>query len=275
MRESLRMTTGRAAVLAAGVPVALAIIGWTGFGLVAAVGQASFSLSQAVPVVNRTVTARVDGNITIRQAAVQAATLSGRVRYSLVRPDVTQDPDGGIGLDCHLFVGDCSFDATLVVPRGDGVSLSTGGGDLDVGALTGPLTLSTDGGNVNAGTLAGQPLRLDTAGGDFTASSLSGPLHLSTLGGNVDVGALTSSAATIRSAGGDVTVTAVGEPDSLTIDSLGGNVDLVLPHGTYNIVTDGQGGDVNVGPGLADDHGASRMITVDSDGGDITISAAS
>lgn len=276
MRDSLRMTSGRAVALAAGVPAMVALIGLIAFGIVGAVGQASFTLSQSVPVVNHTVTARVDGDITLRQVTSQAATLSGRVRYSLVRPDVTRNPDGGIGLDCRVFVGDCSFDATLTVPRGDGVSLSTGGGDLDVGALTGPLTLSTDGGDVNAGALTGQALRLDTSGGDFTASSLNslnGSLRLSTLGGDVDVDALTSSDATIESSGGDVTMTAASKPPSLTIDSLGGDVDLVLPGGTYNIETNGQGGDVNVGPGLANDHGASRTIIVDSSGGNITITA--
>ena len=46
----LRMTPGRWLALAIGVPVALALIGWTGFSLVTTLGQASFPVNTAIPV---------------------------------------------------------------------------------------------------------------------------------------------------------------------------------------------------------------------------------
>ena len=42
---ALRMTPGRWITLLIGVPIALAFIGWSGFSLVAGIGQASFAVS--------------------------------------------------------------------------------------------------------------------------------------------------------------------------------------------------------------------------------------
>ena len=47
---ALRMTPGRWVALAIGVPIALAFIGWTGFSLVASIGQASFPVNATIPV---------------------------------------------------------------------------------------------------------------------------------------------------------------------------------------------------------------------------------
>ena len=47
---ALRMTPGRWVTLVIGVPIALAFIGWSGFSLVAGIGQASFPVSTTIPV---------------------------------------------------------------------------------------------------------------------------------------------------------------------------------------------------------------------------------
>ena len=46
---ALRMTPGRWVALAIGVPIALALIGWSAFSLVAAIGQASFPVNTYHP----------------------------------------------------------------------------------------------------------------------------------------------------------------------------------------------------------------------------------
>ena len=48
----LRMTPGRWATLAIGVPIALVLIGWSAFSLVANIGGASFPVSATIPVQN-------------------------------------------------------------------------------------------------------------------------------------------------------------------------------------------------------------------------------
>jgi hypothetical protein len=277
----LRMTPGRIAALAIGVPVALMLIAWTGIGFVGSLlGQASFPVSYRVPVSHGQVTAQVaGGNITLRQAPVSAAELKGTAEYSLLRPTVTasQTATGTmVGFDCHAFpIGNCSLDATLVVPLRTPVSLSTGGGDLRVSDFTGDLTLNTYGGTVTAGNLTGQLIQLHTGGGDLQASALNGQVQLTSDGGTVTVNAMAATPATVQSGGGDVRLTFTQVPGKLRIISDGGTVMLVLPHGNarYNIVTTPDGGTVS--DSVPTDSSATNTIVVQSGGGDINITEAS
>jgi len=81
---------------------------------------------------------------------------------------------------------------------------------------------------------------------------------------------------TIASGGGDVTLALSQPPTDLAITASGGNVTVILPPGDtkYAISTpDTQGGNVNFPSALvspASDH----AITIDSGGGDVTISQA-
>ena len=100
---TLRMTPGRWVTLAIGVPIALVFIGWSGFSLVASIGQASFPVSTTIPVQNgRLVASTGGGDITVHQGQVSGGTarLTGTVEYSLVRPDFTVS-GSGISLHCR------------------------------------------------------------------------------------------------------------------------------------------------------------------------------
>src|SRR5207249_9204108 len=114
----LRMTPGRWATLAIGVPIALVLIGWSAFSLVASIGQASFPVSATIPVQNgRVVASTGGGDITVHQGQVSGGTahLTGTVQYSLVRPRLTVT-DNGVSLHCRLPTGNCGLNATLDVP---------------------------------------------------------------------------------------------------------------------------------------------------------------
>ena len=114
----LRMTPGRWATLAIGVPIALVLIGWSAFSLVASIGQASFPVSATIPVQNgRVVASTGGGDITVHQGQVSGGTarLTGKVEYSLVRPRFTVS-GSGISLQCDVPTGNCGLDATLDVP---------------------------------------------------------------------------------------------------------------------------------------------------------------
>ena len=226
------MTPGRIAALAIGVPIALTLIGWTGFALFGSLlGEASFPVSLTVPVSDGRVDAHIEGNVTLSRGDVQTAKLTGTVHYSLFRPTVTPRQTATstvLGFACHTFpFGDCSLDSTLVVPQATTVSLSTGGGDVSVGDFTGDVSLNTQGGNIFAGNLtAAKLLQLVSGGGDVTATTLNGPLRVTANGGNVNADAVIATTATIMSGGGDVTATSVQVPGGITIVAAGGNINV-------------------------------------------------
>jgi hypothetical protein len=314
----LRMTPGRWVALAVGVPVALTLIGWTGFSLVASVARGSYPFSYTIPVQNRQVAVNVNaGNVTLREApGGSSARLTGTVRYGLIRPAIgeTITPTGAsIDMSCNGINTDCGMSGTLDVPPLTAVTLWSNGGDITASGFSSGVTLQANGGNVNAANLAGDlqldsgggdltgtgltgtgtfqvdteggnvnagnwtgsgTMRIDTGGGDLSANGLTGNLQLSTEGGNVDVEGLTSATSTAQSGGGDVTLAFAQVPRSLTITAEGGNVTVILPPGNtkYDISTpDTAGGNVSYPSSLADSN-SLHNVTIDSGGGDITIS---
>jgi hypothetical protein len=254
------MTPGRWLLLAIGVPVALAIIGWTGFTLVALVGQASFNIADTIPVTNHQVTLNIDGgDLTAHVRTGTTARLTGRVQYSLVRPKFTENNTASgttVGLQCRIPTGNCGLAAVLVVPPQTAVTLSGGGGDLAISGLQARATLTT-------------------GGGDLSADDLAGPLSLSTSGGDIGITDLTSPTVAADSGGGDVSLIFTQVPRNLNIVSDGGDINVVLPSGAtgYNVTTTSDGGDVS--ESVAISSSSPDKITVDSGGGDINLSTAS
>lgn len=315
---NLRMTPGRWVAVALAVPVAIALIGWTGFTLVSTIARGSYPFSYPVLVHDGQVAVNVnEGNVTLRQA-FGAARLTGTVQYGLIRPGITGNTTASgtsVGINCDGVATDCGMDAVLQVPARTGVTLSSDGGDITASGFTSPMALSAQGGNVYASNLAGN-VRLDTGGGDLTGSGLTGNVQISTAGGNIDASNLGNVSAllnldtgggdvtgngvsgqvrlltgggnidlnyvaspqvTADSSGGDITMTFTQMPVSVQITADGGNVTLVLPPGdaTYDILTPGaDGGNVSYPSTLASPT-SPRTITVNSGGGDITITRAS
>jgi hypothetical protein len=314
----LRMTPARWVVLGLALPVALALIGWTGFSLVGLVARGSYPFSYAVPVDNGQVNVTFSGgNVTLRQASGSTAQVTGTVQYGLFRPGISESAAPGgvyVGVNCDAINSNCDANATLDVPAGTaatvssdggdvGVSgfnsgmtlsteggnltasnldgnlkLDTGGGDLTGTGLTGTINITTEGGNVGASNVDGAgTVRLDTGGGDLSINGITGDLQFSTEGGNVNADAVTSQQVTIASGGGDVTLAFSQVPRNLQITAQGGNINVILPPGDtkYGISTpDTQGGNVNFPSALASSTSPDK-ISVDSGGGDITITQAS
>jgi hypothetical protein len=274
----MRMTPGRIAALAVGTPFALALIGWTGYGFVALAGQGSFPVAYAIPVGAGGVSAQINsGALTLRQGGADKAELTGTATYSLIRPSVGLSQDGTqsvVSFDCHTSTGNCELNATLVVPRQVAVTLSTDGGDLAVAGYTGDLTLNTDGGNLNAGQLGGAVMQIGTGGGDITVNQLTAANpQVQTDGGNVNIGAVDAADGTYQTGGGDITLAFTQVPKNLVIQSDGGNINLVLPTTgiRYDLSADADGGNVNVANSVITGGDARNSITLDSDGGDITV----
>jgi hypothetical protein len=315
---ALRMTPGRWVALAVGVPVALALIGWTGFSLITTVARGSYPFSYTVPVDDNQVAVNINaGDVTLREApGSSTARLTGIVQYGLVRPGISESttPTGAnVGVSCNGINTNCGMSASLDVPARTAVTLwsnggniaasgfssgmtmwadggnviatdltgnlqlDTGGGDLTGTGLSGALQIATEGGNINADnwtdTRAGT-MRLDTGGGDFTANGLAGDVQLLTEGGNVDVNGMASGTTDLQSGGGDVTLAFAQVATDLTISAEGGNVTVILPPGKakYDISTpDLSGGNVDYPSSLFSSK-SDNKITIDSGGGDVTVS---
>lgn len=287
---TLRMTPGRWVALAVGVPVAIALIGWTGFDLVTAFARGSFPISYAIPVHNGQVAVNVTaGNITLRQGPAGAASanpngslsasptpssgsgafLTGVVQYGLIRPSISENltsagADIGVGCDA-IAAGNCGVNANLDVPANTAVTLWSNGGDVDVSGFSSNMSLYAGGGNITASNLTGD-LKLNTAGGDLTGTGLTGQINITADGGNVNASNLdgTSGTMAINTGGGDLDANGVtGNVVNFTAE--GGNISgggLVAPQATI----ESGGGDVILA--FAD---APQNLQINAGGGNVTV----
>jgi hypothetical protein len=252
------MTPARRLILAVGVPVLVALIGWTGLSVVAEVGTGTYQFSRALPVTNGTLTANLgDADVTLVPVPGNSARLTGTITYSLIRPDVTIQ-DSSVSYHCAVPAGQCSLNSTLSVPRTADVNLSSGTGDLTVnGGLSGKITLSTSTGDLTANVLADSPATLRTVAGDITASGIS------------------ASDVTVSSVTGDVTLTFTDVPSNVTVRSTTGDITIILPSGPskYRIVPSDGVGDVS-DSAVPQDPTSPHVITVSSTTGDISITTS-
>jgi hypothetical protein len=238
----LPMTTGRRVALAIGVPLCLVLTANTGFALVANIGRGKIPVSYHVPAGGRQVSVTTSGgNVLLRRGSGDRASLAGTGTYSLVRPHITERITAGkasLGYDCVVPEGPCELDATLTVPAGMAVSVSTGGGDMAASGVSGPISLSTGGGDVQATGVAATQVSADTGGGDI-----------------------------------EIVFTQV--PRNVQVSTGGGNITIVVPRGDtpYHVVAGTGGGSVNDPIPL--DSSSPNLITATSGGGDITIREAS
>jgi hypothetical protein len=271
----LRMTPGRWATLAIGVPIALVLIGWSAFSLVASIGGASFPVSATIPLQNgRLVASTGGGDITVHQGQVSDGTarLTGKVEYSLVRPTFTVS-GSGISLHCRLPTGNCGLNATLDVPSHTAVDLNTGGGNMQVSGIQGNVRLDSSGGDARISGIGGAA-NVQTGGGNLTASDLGGVLTLTTSGGDVDGSGLFSRHVSTGSGGGNVTLVFTSVPDYVKVSSSGGDITIVVPRGSASYVIKSNAGGGDFGALVPKNDAASHTIQVDSGGGNISIAEA-
>jgi len=265
----LRMTPGRWVALAVAVPVALALIGWTGFSLVASVGHGSYPFSYTFPVHDGQVALNIDaGDVTVHQVpASDTARLTGTVQYGLVRPGIsefTTPTSANVNLNCTANInGNCGVSASLEVPARTGVTLWSNGGDVTAAGFSSGMTLWTNGGNVSVSNLAGD-LQLDTGGGDLTGTVLTGTFQVNTEGGNVNAGNWTGTG-TMRldTGGGDLSVN--GLAGNFQLATEGGNVD-ASGVTSATATTNSGGGDVTLTFTQV-----PKSLIITAEGGNVTV----
>jgi len=268
------MTPGRWVALAIGLPIALAMIGWSAFSLVAGFGRASFPINAAIPLQNgQLVASSGGGDITVHQDQARSGTarLTGTVQYSLIRPRLTISGDG-VHLDCRLPTGNCGLNATLDVPLDTAVNLASEGGNMQVNGIGRDVTLNSGGGDVTVSGVGGIA-DVTTGGGNLTASHLGSIRRFSTDGGDVNGNDLFAPQVTTESGGGNVTLVFTKVPVYLDITSGGGDITIVLPQGNthYFITSNTSGGDYSAQVPITANSKAPNTINVQSGGGNVSI----
>ncbi len=178
------------------------------------------------------------------------------------------------------------------------LDLETGGGNVDIGTITGKTSIKTGGGNLEARELGsdaaittgggnveidkvgmsakvtsgggnlrlkeiGKDLDLTTGGGNVRIGDVKGLAEISTGGGNVDLGPV-SGVVSVKTGGGNLDVS--GGNGSNKVKTGGGNVELKQMTGSVDVTSGGGNVEVGLTPKGNDD---SR---VHSGGGDITLS---
>jgi hypothetical protein len=275
MIRYLPLTRGRVLALAIGVPLMLAIIGWTGLNWVALAGQGSYPVRLSAPLTGGTAGLSVDSaNLTVRQAAGSAGVrVTGTAHYSLVRSRLTVHRTHAgltVSTGCRFPAGACDADLSAIVPAGARTSLFDGSGDMTLSGLTGPVSASVGSGNLNATALPGSA-SLGAGSGDVVGTALTGArLMLSDGSGNITIVGLTSGYVHANDGSGDVSLTFTKIPGSVYVKDGSGNVTLVLPRGMlYNVDANTDSGNRNVS--VQTSQVSRHLITVIEGSGDINI----
>ncbi len=253
MSASLPLTPGRRAALLLGVPVALAIIGWSAFTAVALADQVSYRVHLSVPVTGRQVRVTIgDADAVIRPGSGRQIRVSGTLRGSLARPTFGwRLTAAGLALDsrCWAWAGSCSLGYTITAPAGLPVAVFNGSGDLTARGFSGHVTLSDGSGNLGASRLVGT-ISLSDGSGDITASSLNGgDVRLSNGSGNIDVAGLASTDVVGTGGSGNITLTFTKVPRRVNVTDQSGDITLVLPRGPayYQVNARSSSGQTSVG----------------------------
>jgi hypothetical protein len=123
----------------------------------------------------------------------------------------------------------------VTVPRRYEISVTTGGGSIDLKDTVGSVKLKTSGGDVTARNLDGT-IWLRTSGGQISADTVQGDVDANTSGGDVR---LLNIDGNIKghTSGGNVRVSLKGANRGITATTSGGNVELILPRGTSGTVS--------------------------------------
>src|ERR1022692_1591906 len=270
----LPMTPARRAILAIGVPVALAVIGtgvagWASGAITGLTRQVSYQAAVSVPATGGHVNVTVDNaDATLGASTGDRIRVRGTLRGSLVRPTFSwRSTAAGLAFHSHCRVpaGVCSLEYAVTAPARLPVAVTDSSGGLNASGLHGTITLSDSSGDLGASDLAGNiqlhdssggirasgltgNIRLDNSSGDITASGLTGDLQFQDNSGGVVVNGLAATDVVGSDSSGDITLTFTKVPDRVQVRDSSGGVTLVLPPGTaaYNVIASASSGNTTV-----------------------------
>lgn len=242
---ALFLTPARRAVLAVGVPVVLAVIGWAGYNAVAVAARVSYRVHVSAPVIGRRVSVSVgSADATLLPGPGRRILVDAALRGSLARPTFSwRSTAAGLRLSSAcppMLAGSCSLSYLITAPGGLPMAVSDDSGDLTVSDFRGHVTLTDGSGDLDAAGLSGT-VSLRDSSGDLGACELSGTVSLSDGSGDITVAGLAGSGVRIADNSGEVVVTGLAGTD-VTGSDVSGDITLTfssVPRRVY--VTDGSG----------------------------------
>jgi len=293
------MTPARWAVLAAGLPVVLALIalgayGWVNGTVVYLADQSQVGYSVGFSVPTSGGQARVtdsNGDLTVRAGSGRRIVVRGHLSSSFTRPSFSWGLTGdGLALNPQCFdqAGNCSLNLGVTVPAGLPVSagdafglldarglhgrvtLSQNSGDLTASRLTGTVHLTDSFGTLTAAGLAGS-IQLDNNSGDIQAAGVTGDTRLQDSFGTISVTGLAAADVAATNNSGDISLTFTKVPQRVNVTDSFGSITLVLPAGpaTYRVETRDSFGSTTVS--VPRSPSARNVLTASNNSGDITI----
>jgi hypothetical protein len=183
-----------------------------------------------------------------------------------------------ITVPASVTVSAASGGAPLRVFGVAGAVLDSGGGPVQAGQITGPLTVTSEGGAVLLGAMASAPdvpVKVSTAvpvaglAAGAGGPGVTGTLTVDTGGGPLEAEGVASPDATVTTAGGQARIDFSTAPDKVTVSTGGGPALLSVPGGPYALTASSGSGPQQVG--IPVDPSASRALTVTSDDGPLII----
>lgn len=186
---------------------------------------------------------------------------------------VAADSDGGFFFNRS---GNIRFEVD--VPTEFNVDLDTGGGNIEIAAITGHVIADTSGGRIEVGDVTRGSVEVDTSGGRIQIGNVDGDVIADTSGGSITIGNVSGDVAADTSGGtiriGDVEGNILADTSGGNIDvgSGGGRVELDTSGGTIRaafaqgpIIADTSGGNIYL-------EGSAVSVEADTSGGNIEIS---
>jgi DUF4097 and DUF4098 domain-containing protein YvlB len=173
------------------------------------------------------------GNETIRVVATRRADRSTDLEQIGVDMDGTSN-DVVIKTERPARLSGVAVDLNVTVPPYTEVRAHTGGGNVELNNVSGPVEVRSGGGNLTVAGTSGE-VDVETGGGEVIVRTTQGPVRVHTGGGNVEIDGATESV-TVETGGGDVEVRASGD---VSVRTGGGNITIRDGAGALDAVTGG------------------------------------
>jgi len=167
-------------------------------------------------------------NVTIQYA--QSIDKQGHDHLNVTTNPLTSDIDYNITVPASTQVQIEVTSGSIVVDGIDGVTVSTGGGNLDIADIHGSVHAYTESGDIIARAINGQ-MEMISVNGSIRASDINGPLQAITQNGDVVVGgAILDGQSTLETTNGSMHFQGTIDPQgSYKMTTNRGNIDVTLP----------------------------------------------
>lgn len=160
----------------------------------------------------------------------QSTDKQGHDHLNVTTNPLSSDIDYNITVPASTQVWVEVTSGSVVVDGINGVTISTGGGNLDIADIHGSVHAYTESGNITARAINGQ-IQLMSVNGSIKANNVNGPLQAITQNGDVVVGgAMLDGQSTLETTNGSVHFDGSIDPQgTYKMMTNRGNIDLTLP----------------------------------------------